>query len=505
MTDHLEVEVKLEAPVEDLGLPELGDVPGVGSVADPEQHELEATYVDTEDLALARAHITVRRRTGGDDAGWHVKLPLGDGRWEVHAPLGEADQVPPELQTVLRGVTRDAPLVPVALVRTHRTVVRLLGEDGAVLAEVADDRVSAQSPPGAADPPRAWREWEAELVDGDADLLRAVATRLTGAGARPARTESKLRRALGDRAPDPAAAPVAADADRAVTIVAARLGDLVALVHARDPLARADAPDGVHSLRVAVRRLRGALATYRPLLDRTVTDQLRRDLHWVAGALAAARDDEVLRSSLLERLDRLPPEQVRGRVREFVDEDLRAAHRRAHKRALESLSTSRYFGVLDRLDALVARPPWREGAEQARPDVLRRRVRHDLRRVERAVAALDDAPAGESAARHHAVRKAARRARYAAEPLVPVDGKPARRFVRAMKRVQSALGRHQDDAVARRALRSLGDRATAAGENAYTLGLLEAAVDQESAGGRSEFRDAWARARRKKIRRWLST
>lgn len=509
MADHLEVEDKLEAPLDDTPLPALDEVAGVASVAAPEHHELEATYVDTEDLALARAHITLRRRTGGDDAGWHAKLPAGDARWEVHAPLGEADVVPMELRTLLQGVTRAVPLVPVALVRTHRTVVRLLGEDGSVLAEVADDRVTAQSPPGAAETPRAWREWEVELVDGGRPLLLAVTARLSEAGAGPAPTESKLQRALGDRAPreaGPASGAAAdEDTDRAVVVLGARLRDLVAEVHAQDPLARADAPDAVHAMRVAVRRLRSALATYRPLLDRTSTDPLRVDLRWVTERLAEARDDEVLRQSLLARLDGLPTDQVRGGVRAFVDAELRTAHRRAHERAVESLSTERYFGLLDRLDALATDPPWRDGAEHADLAVLRHRVRHDLKRVQKAVAALDDGPVEERASRLHAVRKAARRARYAAEPLVAVDGKSAKRFVRAMKSVQSTLGDHQDDAVARRALRSLGDRATTTGENAYTLGLLEAAVNQDAAGRRGEFRKAWAKADRTKVSRWTSS
>ncbi|MGH3813714.1 MAG: CYTH domain-containing protein, partial [Pseudonocardiaceae bacterium] len=87
---HREVERKYE-PGEDVSLPALGDLPGVAEVAQPVSIELEAVYFDTSDLALAGAGITVRRRTGGDDEGWHLKLPAGDGsRDEVRVPLGRA-------------------------------------------------------------------------------------------------------------------------------------------------------------------------------------------------------------------------------------------------------------------------------------------------------------------------------------------------------------------------------------------------------------------------------
>jgi len=58
-------------------LPTLDVVDGVSGMGQPVEHELIAVYVDTAYLDLARHGITVRRRTGGDDAGWHLKLPAG--------------------------------------------------------------------------------------------------------------------------------------------------------------------------------------------------------------------------------------------------------------------------------------------------------------------------------------------------------------------------------------------------------------------------------------------
>ena len=385
MADHLEVEETFEAPVGS-DLPVLSGLPGVVAVTGPERVELEATYFDTAGLDLVGAGITLRRRVGGEDEGWHVKLPTGTGRWEVHQPAGEDASVPSAIRSVLDGVTRGRPLEPVALVRTLRAVHRLHAADDTLLAEVCDDRVTTQSPPDGSETPRSWREWEVELVGGDRSLLAAVATRLSAAGAQDADIQSKLVRALGDRAPS-AALSTEADTtsqDRtAAALVDERIRGLVGQLRRYDPLVRADAPDAVHTMRVAIRRLRSALATYRPLLDRQVTDPLRIDLRWISGVLGDARDAEVMRERLLADLDDLPPEDVRGSIRDFLDEELATAYRRAHERAVESMSTDRYLGLLDRLDELVEDPPRRGGGSMDGPAVLRRRVRHDWKRLAR--------------------------------------------------------------------------------------------------------------------------
>ena len=467
--------------------------------------ELEATYFDTAGLDLVGAGITLRRRVGGEDEGWHVKLPTGTGRWEVHQPAGEDASVPSAISSVLDGVTRGRPLEPVALVRTLRAVHRLHAADGTLLAEVCDDRVTTQSPPDGSETPRSWREWEVELVGGDTGLLAAVATRLSAAGAQHADIQSKLVRALGDRAPS-AALSTEADTrsqDRtAAALVDERIRGLVGQLRRYDPLVRADAPDAVHAMRVAIRRLRSALATYRPLLDRQVTDPLRIDLRWISGVLGDARDAEVLRERLLADLDDLPPEDVRGPIRDFLDEELAKAYRRAHERAVESMSTDRYLGLLDRLDQLVDDPPRRGGGGKDGPAVLRRRVRHDWKRLAGHVDALDGMSGEEYVVGLHEVRKAAKRARYAAEPLVAVDGKDAKRFVKAMKGLQSSLGRHQDSVVVEEQLRLLADRAAAAGVNAFTLGRLQPPVEADAAEQQARFPSDWRRASRKRLRTW---
>src|SRR6476469_8156201 len=167
-TQHVEIERKFEAGP-DFVVPGLGDLPGVASVSEPEELELSATYHDTPDLRLLRSRVTLRRRTGGTDAGWHVKLPGSDGaRTELHQPLGRAVKSPPAavLAPVL-GLIGTRPVGPVATIETHRVVRRLADAEGRVLAEVADDAVTGAALAAAAGAPvtiTAWRGIEVELV-----------------------------------------------------------------------------------------------------------------------------------------------------------------------------------------------------------------------------------------------------------------------------------------------------------------------------------------------------
>ena len=92
---------------------------------------------------------------------------------------------------------------------------------------------------------------------------------------------------------------------------------------------RRDAPDAVHKMRVAVRRLRNALATYRPLFVREQTEPVREELKWLAAELGEPRDAEVMRERLEVMLADEPPEVVRGAGYRRMDEEMRAEYARA--------------------------------------------------------------------------------------------------------------------------------------------------------------------------------
>jgi inorganic triphosphatase YgiF len=197
-----EIEHKYDVAT-DFAFPDLAGLsPGV-TAAPPQIQELAATYFDTDDLRLAGAHITLRRRTGGSDAGWHIKLPVSeDTRRELHFPLGRATgTVPPRVAALVAEWTHGEPLRPIARLETRRTVRRLLNEAGQVLAEAADDLVTGSRPGHSPDGPAwqqaaSWREVEVELMSGTRDLLAAAGKRLQAAGAQPSASKSKLGRLL---------------------------------------------------------------------------------------------------------------------------------------------------------------------------------------------------------------------------------------------------------------------------------------------------------------------
>jgi|SRR5579859_7361924 len=187
-------------------LPDLSGVTGVAVVTGPRTYQLTAIYLDTPGLDLAAAHVTLRRRTGGTDAGWHLKLPAGaDARREVHAPLGPGTEtVPDRLAGLVAQWARGQPLRPIARLQTARTVRRLTDAAGGVLAEVTDDQVTGSLPgqgrgvTNVGDSPpswrvaTAWREVEIELASGPPGILDEAGQLLLGAGARPSPASSKL-------------------------------------------------------------------------------------------------------------------------------------------------------------------------------------------------------------------------------------------------------------------------------------------------------------------------
>jgi inorganic triphosphatase YgiF len=183
---------------------ELPDLSRVAKVEAEEPVMLRATYFDTEDGALAAARMTLRRRAGGKDEGWHLKTPEGqDGRREHQAPLGEPSnsEPPAELLEPVRDLIGERPLQEIARLHTERRVVTLV-RDEKPIAEIADDLVSATDVRTGI--LRVWREWECELLDGAPEqdeervgILDRIEGLLLSAGARPASSVSKLARATG--------------------------------------------------------------------------------------------------------------------------------------------------------------------------------------------------------------------------------------------------------------------------------------------------------------------
>ncbi|MFD0337767.1 CHAD domain-containing protein [Streptomyces sp. NPDC127117] len=496
-----EIERKYEATAA-TRLPDLSRVTGVSAVAHRGVTELDAVYYDTEDLRLAADSLTLRRRTGGSDAGWHLKFPVASGiRDELREPL--SDTLPRSFAGLLRSRARDRGLAPVVRLVSARDVHHLLDARGALLAEVSVDRVRAERLTDGGST-AAWTEIEAELADdGDPAFLDAVERRLRKAGIRPSASPSKLSRALAETAPQrrksrPAARtgrPTAGD--HVLAYIRRQREAIVAL----DPAVRRDLPDSVHQLRVATRRLRSALRTYRKILDRDVTDPVGAELKWLAAELGIDRDQEVLDARLRSGLDALPRAlalgPVRGRLR------IRSAARRggSRRRTVAVLDGERYLALLESLDTLLAVPPLLPAASRAPERALPRAVLKEYGRLATRIGhALELPPGHDRDLAAHEARKAAKRVRYAAEAARPALGKPAKRFAKRMKAVQSLLGDHQDSVVAREALRTLAVQAHAAGEPAFTWGLLYGREEAAAAASERELPEVWERASRPELR-----
>jgi CHAD domain-containing protein len=490
-------------------LPTLTGVPGVARVGQPVALDLDATYFDTTDLALARHGITLRRRTGGEDEGWHLKVPSGpDTRTELRQPLGTAvGTVPERLLEPVRALVRDRPVVPVARVANRRREQVLWGDDDVALARLCDDHVSAERllEPRAAS---AWREWEVELVEGDVGLLDLVERRLCEAGATSAPGSSKLARTLGDALPPPEPGPTDDELRRATVGDALhhRLAEQLAALVEQDRRVRTGDPASIHKMRIAARRLRSALRTFGPVLDRESVDPVVEDLRWLGQVLSPARDAQVLRERLLDLVDGQPAELTLGPVAGTIDDDLRDAEGRGREEALRALADTRYFRLLDALDDLVRCPPLGPDASAPARDELPRLLHRDAKKLRRAVADVDAAGTrDERDAALHEARKKAKRLRYAAESAAPVLGKRAAKLGKRAKKVQGTLGEHQDSVMSRRVLRELGAREHLAGRNGFTFGRLHAQEEVRAAGSVRDFESAWDRMPPERLRRWLRT
>lgn len=425
-----ETEAKYEAEP-DTVLPPLDSLSQVAATTSAPEQLLVAVYYDTPDLRLLRAGITLRRRTGGDDAGWHLKLPVGGRtREEIRLPLeGQRvarHRVPRELSDLVRARSRGGALVPVASVSTRRQATSLLDPAGQVLAEVADDRVSAHrehDPSSAA----SWREVEVELATGDSDLLLAVDDVLRRHGLTASGRSAKLERVLGSQLP-PARAKRLTAADPAHQVIASYLAAQAEELTALDPMVRRFRPDSVHKMRVATRRLRSVLRTFGAVIRDADTEHVAAELQWLGDVLGRARDIEVLAAHLRAQRTQTEAALLLGPVAARIDSHFGRSGATARAAVLRALNSQRYSRLLTDLEALIADPPIGPDGEAAAGPALAaavsRSYRTTARRMRRALAA-PPGPARDAAL--HQARKAAKRARYAAEAAASVAGRYAGR------------------------------------------------------------------------------
>lgn len=271
-------------------------------------------------------------------------------------------------------------------------------------------------------------------------------------------------------------------------VLHAYLGTQLDQLLTADRAVRRHQAGGIHDLRVALRRLRTALATYRRLVDRAVTDPLRDEMRWVAHTLGTARDAEVVRERLEGLLAEEPPELVVGPVRRVLADAARADAREARRVSEETLCSERYLTLVDDLRRLVAAPPWTGGADGKASKALPKLLGKDLQRLRLRVHRAQGADSqADRILRLHDVRKAAKRLRYACEAAGASANLAA--LEDAAKRVQSVLGEHHDTVLTRARLLEL---AASTSGPVFTLGRLHALEEAEATRLERTFAEAWA-------------
>lgn len=465
-------------------------LPSLDAVAKPgpvDHFELVATYYDAPDYRLTRASKVIRRRTGGADAGWHLKLPGNgpDERLEVQAPLASA-RLPQQLRELVAQTLAGAPVMPVAVLRTSRRQQQLLGTDGAVLAVTCTDRVMAE----VGDRTKEWWEAEVELVTGDAALMDAVEAVFGTAGIRRAEGGSKVARAL-DRAIALAKERAQGNQPTAGECVLNYLADQIGVLQNREAAVRTDGYDSVHRSRVATRRLRSALRTYAGVFAAGSVQHLRAELRWHAEELGAPRDAEVLKERLLAAVADLP-EQDQALVAQRVDAALTAAHADAHAQLVASMATERYERLQLILEQLLASARLGRLAAEPAAVVLSPLLDKAIQRVRRLSAHAAARPT--DLTRWHDVRKAAKAARYGAEALIPALGEPAQQLAATWEAVTEAFGAVQDAVVSQQVVDDLAWYAAADGLPRTPFDELHHDQDQLLREALASGRQALARA-----------
>ncbi|MFX0579138.1 CHAD domain-containing protein [Nocardia nepalensis] len=294
--------------------------------------------------------------------------------------------------------------------------------------------------------------------------------------------------------------------------IIAALRDDVDRLLAAEPEVRADEWDSVHQMRVATRRLRSVLRSYRKLFEPAPVAAMQEELKWLAGLLGVARDAEVRGDRFAALLATHAPQDEFARLAtesraaqaageaeastagngyvpgatEYVRTELVEAEKTryaiAHAEILAALDGKRYHALRDELSAWRKHPPLdSHRAELPAAEVFERILRKDRKRLRRLVYAEPAVSADERVELLHDIRKGAKRLRYSCEGAVDVLGSAAKDLGSEAKRLQTVLGDHRDAIESREAILARADETHATGVNATIYELL-ADAEEVAAG-----------------------
>ncbi|SDR63464.1 Inorganic triphosphatase YgiF, contains CYTH and CHAD domains [Rhizobiales bacterium GAS113] len=447
-----EVELKLAAPapeLEKLKCVLLAMPTGWSEV----QSDLTSTYYDTPDLALHRKQLTLRVRKQGRKFVQTVKAGdfaesdlLARREWEDPVATERPDLEAQKTGKRLPDSIREQDLRPVFATLVTRTVIEIQPQPSTRI-EAAIDEGEIRTADGSGVEPIS--EIELELKSGDPAALFDVALRLLEAAPVRIETRGKAERGYALVAADggrPSAAhvkPVTLEVAMTVEAVLQRIGrSCLAHLLRNEPAALTGQPEGIHQMRVAVRRLRSVLSALKPMLPGEHYHGTSDELKWLAGALGPARNWDVFAANLLEPVERaLPLERDLEQLAEAAEQRRRAAYDDAKQAILSqqhtavTLKLSQWFETRGWRDQSVSESApllWASIGHTA-PGLIERRWRQSRRRSKR-FAEL-------TPAQRHKLRIALKKLRYTIEFLQSLfDRGKVKAFMKLLGRLQDDLG-----------------------------------------------------------------
>jgi inorganic triphosphatase YgiF len=443
----LETELKLRIPASRART----EVPrwlGDYEVGRGSRHRLVSTYFDTPKCKLRRHGLSLRIRQDGERYTQTVKTAkpgkLGRGEWETEIAgdepeLDKADDTP-LARFSSKGLRRK--LKPLFKTSVDRTTVPISGSGSEIELAIDHGRVAAghhSTPIG---------EYELELKHGrPAELFRLARTAAQRADAElDLRSKAQRGYALLQEKPDAVvfAEPIALDEDMnaAEAFRAIGMSCLAHFAGNANAVRKAD-PEGVHQMRVGLRRLRAALSLFGDMLEAAGRERIKSELKWLTDELGPAREIDVFVSETIEPARR---EITPQRGRQAVEEEFIDKHERALERAAAAATSVRFRVLLvDVMEWLQQSRGRGDDADvpigKLAPKILRRRIR----KLQKLGPELETM----SAQQRHKVRIKVKKLRYAAgffDSLFSAkrDRKRLKRLAKHLKGIQSALGALND-------------------------------------------------------------
>jgi len=432
--------------------------------------KLVSTYYDTPMLALHRERLSFRVRKQGREFVQTVKAEnptqadvLERKEWEDHIPSKRPVLDAPKTGKRLSGMVRDEELHPVFTTAVTRTVIEISPDPSARI-EAAIDEGEIRTSKGDAVAPIS--EIELELKNGDPRVIFDVALQLLEVAPIRIETRSKAERGyrlLGTDGLMPQAVrvgPVALDPAMSAEAALERIGRRC-LTHllSNEQAALAGEPEGIHQMRVAVRRLRSALLALKRPLQKKHYRWASEELRWLAHTLAPVRNLDVFAACLVRPVTQALPA---GPELERLIDATERRRRVALDQAKQAIMSERYTESMLRLLRWFVARGWRDQqiSEHAvvllapivdvAPDLIERHHRKARKRSKKFEKL--------TATQRHRLRIALKHLHYIVEFLGSLFNKDRiRPFVKFLKSLQDDLGYANDVRVAHDLVDQIGE------------------------------------------------